>query len=58
MNDALLITEADLREVLALWEWDARNGKTLTHEESRAQTVEECAQTSASYLFEQLKAKA
>jgi len=56
MNDTITITKAQLQAALQAWEQDARDGKMLTPDESRAMPVEECAANSADHLWSLLGA--
>lgn len=51
MEDSITITKPQLEAALAQWEHDARDGKTATHEESRALPVAQVAKESADWLW-------
>lgn len=55
MNETITINKGQLQASLQQWEQDARDGKMLPIEESRAQPVEQVAQASTDYLWERLK---
>lgn len=54
--DTLTITKPQLEAALLRWEQDARDGKTLTHEEADALPVEQVAAESAAHLWAELGA--
>jgi hypothetical protein len=49
--DTLTITKSQLHAVLLRWEQDARDGKTLTHEETDALPLEQVVAESADHLW-------
>ncbi len=54
--ETLTITKDQLSAVLLRWEQDHRDGKTLTHAEADALSVEQSSAERADYLWDQLSA--
>lgn len=53
--ETLTITKPQLEAALLRWEQDARNGKTRSHEEAGALSVDEVAAESAEHLWAELQ---
>lgn len=55
--ETLTITKPQLEAAMLRWEQDARNGKTLSHEEADALPAEQVAAESAEHLWAELTAR-